>query len=62
MLIVRIYVNATPVREGYAVRIKGDEQPESINTYQLHDGTTVKHRYGDGATKLAKKILRKMEA
>jgi hypothetical protein len=61
MLIVKIYVNATPVREGYAVRIKGDTNPDSINTYQLHDGSIVKHRYGDGATKLAKKILKKVK-
>lgn len=61
MLIVSIYVNQRLLMVGTALRIKGDEKPNTINTYRLHDGTTVKHRYGDGATKLAQKILKKLE-
>lgn len=61
MLFVKIYVNDCCVREGSTARIKGDTKPNSINTYLLHDGSKVKHRYGDGATKLAKKVIRKMK-
>lgn len=58
MLIVRIYVNATHIGTVTARRIKGDAKPESINTYLINEGTkTIKHRYGDGAAKLAKKML-----
>lgn len=59
MLIVRIYVNATHIGTVTARRIKGGTKPNSLNTYLLDEGTrTIKHRYGDGAAKLARKMLR----
>jgi len=59
MLLVKIFVNQQEILRGTAVRIKGGTHPDDINTYQLHDGTILKHRYGDGATKLAQKILKR---
>lgn len=60
MLIVKVYINNREIIMGYAVRRKGNEDPKSINTYELNDGTMVKHRYGDGAAKLAQKIIKRM--
>lgn len=62
MLIVRIYVNATHIGTVTARRIKGDAKPNSINTYLINEGKkTIKHRYGDGAAKLAQKMLKHIE-
>jgi len=59
MLIVRIYVNQEHIGTATARRIKGDAKPNSINTYLVNEGTkTLKHRYGDGAAKLAQKLLK----
>lgn len=59
MLIVRMYVNAEHIGTVTARRIKGDMNPDSINTYLIDEGTTtIKHRYGDGAAKLAQKMLK----
>lgn len=60
MLIVEIYVNHTLIGKETAVRIKGDTKPDSINTYELGNGTIVKHRYGDGAAKLAEKMMKNL--
>lgn len=58
MLIVRLYVNSEHIGTVTARRIKGDAKPNSVNTYLINEGTkTIKHRYGDGAAKLAKKML-----
>jgi hypothetical protein len=62
MLIVRIYVNSEHIGTVTARRIKGDAKPSSVNTYLINEGTkTIKHRYGDGAAKLARKMLRHIE-
>lgn len=58
MLIVDVYINSTLIIRQTAVRIKGDMQPDTLNTYRLDDGTLIKHRYGDGGGKLAEKIMR----
>lgn len=58
MLVVRLYVNSTHIGTETAVRIKGGTNQDDINTYRLSDGHTIKHRYGDGAAKLAEKMMR----
>lgn len=59
MLIVRLYVNQSHIGTVTARRIKGSTDPNSINTYLIDEGTkTIKHRYGDGAAKLAQKMLK----
>lgn len=59
MLRVRISINFLDIVDTNAVRIEGGSKPDDINTYRLPDGRTFKHRYGDGATILAMKILRR---
>lgn len=62
MLRVSIYVNSTFIGEEIAVRIKGDTNPNSINTYLLNSNNKkIKHRYGDGAAKLAEKMMKNLE-
>lgn len=62
MLRVSIYVNSTFIAEEIAVRIKGTADPDSINTYLLNSNNkTIKHRYGDGAAKLAQKMMKNLE-
>lgn len=61
MLTVEIYMNWTLIGRETAIRIKGDTKPDSINTYRLSDGKIIKHRYGDGAAKLAEKMMRNLK-
>ena len=61
MLRVRISINFTDLLDTNVVRIKGGTHPNDINTYELPDGRTFKHRYGDGAVSLAQKILRRIK-
>jgi len=61
MLIVEIYVNNTFIARETAQRIKGGMRPDDINTYMLSDGETIKHRYGDGAARLAEKMMKKLK-
>lgn len=58
MLIVRLYVNDSHIGTATAIRIKGGTDPDDVNTYMLSDQSTIKHRYGDGAAKLAEKMMR----
>lgn len=58
MLIVRIYVNMQHIGTETAVRIKGGTGKDDINTYELSDECKLKHRYGDGAAKLAEKMMK----
>ncbi len=60
MLRVRIDINWTNLLDTHAVRIKGGSDHDDLNTYQLPDGQKFKHRYGDGAVKLAIKMLRRV--
>lgn len=53
MLIVEISVNMALIGRETAVRIKGGTQPTDVNTYELSDGTQIKHTYGDGGARLA---------
>lgn len=57
MLRVRISINWLDTVDTHVVRIKGGSKPNDINIYQFPDGRSFKHRYGDGAVKLAQKIL-----
>lgn len=61
MLRVQIFVNFTPLVDTHVVRITGGTAPNDLNTYQLLDRRKLKHRYGDGAIKLAMKILRRIK-
>jgi hypothetical protein len=58
MLRVIIKINFTTILDTNVVRIKGGCKPDGINTYELPDGRTFKHRYGDGAAKCAIKLLK----
>lgn len=58
MLIVEIYVNSSLIGKETALRIKGGTHPNDQNTYELSDGTLIKHYYGDGAAKLAEKMMK----
>ena len=58
MLIVRLYVNEHYIGTETAIRIKGGTRPNDRNTYRLSDGSLIKHVYGDGAAKLAEKMMR----
>lgn len=58
MLIVEIYVNQKLIGKETAIRIVGTTQPDHKNTYRLSDGTLITHRYGDGAAKLAEKMMK----
>jgi hypothetical protein len=57
MLIVRIYVNSEEIGIETALRIKGGTKPNDMNTYELSDGSTILHRYGDGAACLAEAMM-----
>ncbi len=58
MLIVRIYVNSELIGSASAIRVKGGTDPDDINTYLLDDQSTIKHRYGEGAAKLAERMMK----
>jgi hypothetical protein len=57
MLIVSIRVNEHIIELLTVLRIQGGTKPDDINTYMLHNRQTIKHRYGDGACVLAKKMI-----
>lgn len=57
MLIVEIFVNSTLIGKETALRVKGGTNADDVNTYELGDGTLIKHRYGDGAAKLAERMM-----
>lgn len=62
MLIVDIYVNSTHIGRETALRIKGDANANTMNTYLLgSNGKKIKHRYGDGAAKLAEKMMKNLK-
>lgn len=57
MLIVEIYVNDTLIGKETALRVEGSTDPHSVNTYELSDGTRIKHVYGNGAARLAELMM-----
>ena len=57
VLKVEIYVNTQLIGVATAIRRKGSTDPKSVNTYELFDGSMIRHRYGDGAAKLAAKMM-----
>lgn len=57
MISVHIKINRKEIRTLSAYRIKGDSNPDTINTYEMTGCENIKHRYGDGAEVLAKKML-----
>ena len=58
---MQIHINFTPILDTHVVRIEGGMEPDDVNTYEMPDGVTFKHRYGDGAIKLAIKILKRLK-
>jgi len=54
MITVTISINDKVIYSRSAVRRKTD----AINTYEVDDGTIIKHKYGDGAIPLAIKMLK----
>lgn len=56
MFIIYLNVNFDTVKKFRCVRIKGE--PHQMCTYQLDDGTIIKHHYDDGAEALAIKMLK----
>lgn len=61
MLILEISVNNRLIAKETAIRIKGTADKSSVNTYELSDGCLIKHKYGDGALKLSKKMIKHLE-
>lgn len=59
MLRVQIHINFTNLLDTHVVRVAGSSEPNSMNTYELPNGKRFKHRYGDGAVKLAIKMLQR---
>ena len=57
MLIVELFINSDLIGKETALRIKGGTDPKNLNTYRYSDGCLEKHRYGDGAPKLAEKMM-----
>jgi hypothetical protein len=58
MLRIEIYVNSEMIGAETAIRVKGGTMPDDMNTYELSDGTLIKHRYGDKAAALAQKMCK----
>lgn len=69
----RIYINDREIEQVHIGRIEGDENPDTINTYQVivgdeptstdewMGGTTFTHRYGDGALVCIQKAIEAYE-
>ena len=58
MITVVVFVGSTPVYARSAIKVRGGIEPDDIGVYAVDDGRTVTHRYGDGAPKLAQKLLK----
>jgi hypothetical protein len=54
-LIVKLYINKTPIGERSIVRIEG--QPGEWCAYETDDGRIIFHHYNEGAEALARKLL-----
>ncbi len=57
-LIVRVYINNTPIIEKHATRIKG--KPGELCMYRTDTGKLIMHHYDDGGAELAVKLLREL--
>ncbi len=57
MITVTISVGGDPVYCRSAIKVEGGTKPDDICKYIVDDGRVIRHRYGDGAPKLAQKIL-----
>lgn len=55
MISVVIYINNVPILARSARRVDGE--PGELCTYKVDDGRTIRHRYNNGAAKLAIRIL-----
>ncbi|WP_280485417.1 hypothetical protein [Nocardia cyriacigeorgica] len=61
----RLLINGLTIGNFYAVRVEGEAEADSINTYdvEIEGGMSdrwrenVQHRYGDGAWELVRKAL-----
>lgn len=60
MLIVKIYVNERLIAFGTARRfVNVGTNPDDVNGYLINEGDKIlEHRYGDGAIKLVRKMLK----
>lgn len=60
MLIVKIFVNEKLIAFGTARRfVNAGEKPSSKNGYLINEGDAIiQHRYGDGAIRLVRKMLK----
>lgn len=58
MITVVIYINGNPIFISKARRIEPLVNKDQISTYQTDDGKKIRHKYSDGAQKLAIKMLR----
>ena len=57
-LVVKISINHIHKVATYgATRIKGGNKPDDMNTYEMNTGHIIKHRYGDGAEELVRKMM-----
>ena len=57
-LIVKIFVNQRCILDTHVVRKHGT--PPGFCYYETPDGTIIKHRYSDGAERLAIKMLKRL--
>lgn len=55
MITVAVLINGQPIAARSAVR---RELKNGTGYYKIDDGTTIQHRYDDGAIKLAIKMLK----
>lgn len=58
-LIVEIKVNNETIIRRWCRRVDGLLSKEFVYNYETDDGRIIKHRYSDGAEKLAVKLLGK---
>jgi hypothetical protein len=58
-LIVKIFVNQHEIIDTHVVRTSGT--PPGYCYYTCPDGVVIKHKYSDGAAKLAIKMLKRIK-
>jgi len=59
VITVAILINAQPIHARSAVNVTKVKKitEDTVCTYELDDGSRLRHRYGDGAVALAKRML-----
>lgn len=69
MLRVNIDINGIPLYSMRAIRVVGDTDPDSLGTYETsfwdedgeHATGELRHRYGDGAVRLAELLAQRVQ-